>query len=39
MAVVIRTADGSRPSRAESIETILRPANSATNASGRNQTR
>ena len=39
MAVVIRTAPGSSPSRAESIETILRPANSATNASGRNQTR
>ena len=39
MAVVIRTGSGSRPSRAESIETILRPANSATNASGRNQTR
>ena len=39
MAVVIRTADGSRPSRAESIETILRPANSATNTSGKNQTR
>jgi hypothetical protein len=39
MAVLIRTADGSRPSRASSIETILLPANSATNASGRNQTR
>ena len=39
MAVLIRTADGSRPSRAASIETILLPANSATNASGRNQTR
>ncbi len=39
MAVVVRTADGSRPSLAASIETILRPANSATNASGRNQTR
>ncbi len=39
MAVVIRTGAGSRPSRAESIETILRPANSATNTSGRNQTR
>ena len=39
MAVVVRTADGSRPSRADSIETILRPANSATNTSGRNQTR
>jgi hypothetical protein len=38
MAVVIRTEDGSRPSRAASIETILRPASSATNASGRNQT-
>ena len=39
MAVVIRTASGSRPSSAESIETILRPASSATSASGRNQTR
>jgi metallophosphoesterase (TIGR00282 family) len=39
MAVVIRTASGSRPSLAESIETILRPASSATNTSGRNQTR
>ncbi len=37
MAVVIRTAPGS--SRAESIESILRPESSATNASGRNQTR
>jgi calcineurin-like phosphoesterase len=37
MAVVIRTAPGS--SRAESIESILRPASSATNDSGRNQTR
>jgi metallophosphoesterase (TIGR00282 family) len=39
MAVVIRTASGSRPSRAESIETILRPESSATSASGRNHTR
>jgi metallophosphoesterase (TIGR00282 family) len=39
MAVVIRTASGSRPSLAESIETILRPASSATSTSGRNQTR
>jgi 2',3'-cyclic-nucleotide 2'-phosphodiesterase len=39
MAVVIRTSAGGRPSRAESIETILRPASSATNTSGRNQTR
>ena len=39
MAVVIRTAPGSRPSRAESIESILRPESSATSASGRNQTR
>ena len=38
MAVVVRTAEGSRPSLAESIETILRPASSATSASGRNQT-
>jgi metallophosphoesterase (TIGR00282 family) len=39
MAVVVRTAAGSRPSRAESIEPILRPESSATSASGRNQTR
>ena len=40
MAVLIRTASGgSRPSGAESIESILLPANSATNTSGRNQTR
>jgi metallophosphoesterase (TIGR00282 family) len=39
MAVLIRTAPGSRPSRAASIDSILRPANSATNASGANQTR
>ena len=39
MAVVIRTAPGSAPSRAESIESILRPASSATSDSGRNQTR
>jgi metallophosphoesterase (TIGR00282 family) len=40
MAVLVRTAsDGAKPSRAESIETILLPASSATNASGRNQTR
>jgi 2',3'-cyclic-nucleotide 2'-phosphodiesterase len=40
MAVLIRTsADGGRPSRAASIEMILRPASSATNAAGRNQTR
>jgi 2',3'-cyclic-nucleotide 2'-phosphodiesterase len=40
MAVVIRTASGDgRPSGAASIETILRPASSATNDSGRNQTR
>jgi 2',3'-cyclic-nucleotide 2'-phosphodiesterase len=39
MAVVIRTGSDGRPSRAESIETILRPASSATNDSGRNQTR
>ena len=39
MAVLVRTAEGSRPSRAASIETILLPANSATNASGKNQTR
>ena len=39
MAVLIRTSSGGRPSRAESIETILLPASSATNASGRNQTR
>jgi metallophosphoesterase (TIGR00282 family) len=38
MAVVIRTEDGSRPSRAASIESILRPASSATNTSGRNHT-
>ena len=39
MAVVIRTSSGSQPSRAESIEAIVRPENSATSASGRNQTR
>ena len=39
MAVVIRTASGSRPSGAESIEAILRPESSATSTSGRNQTR
>jgi calcineurin-like phosphoesterase len=39
MAVVIRTSSGSQPSRAESIEAIVRPESSATSASGRNQTR
>jgi len=39
MAVVIRSAPGSRPSLAASIEPVLRPASSATNDSGRNQTR
>jgi calcineurin-like phosphoesterase len=42
MAVVIRTIQSrppSQPSRAESIEAIVRPESSATSASGRNQTR
>jgi metallophosphoesterase (TIGR00282 family) len=39
MAVVIRSAPGAQPSRATSIEPVLRPASSANNDSGRNQTR
>ena len=39
MAVVIRTAAGARPSLATSIESVLRPASSATSDNGRNQTR
>jgi calcineurin-like phosphoesterase len=38
MAVVIRSSP-ERPGLAASIEPVLRPASSATNASGRNQTR
>jgi 2',3'-cyclic-nucleotide 2'-phosphodiesterase len=39
MAVVIRTAASARPSLATSIESVLRPASSATSDNGRNQTR
>src|SRR3954467_6097927 len=38
MAVVIRSAPGAQPSRAASIDPVLRPASSANNDNGRNQT-